>query len=452
MRQEFDERIQVRRVGVEIPEPMMPFLELGRWRFKIAHGGRGGAKSHSIAQALIILADQNPLRIACCREVQKTLADSSKQVLEDYIERMGIIDSFRCMRDKIEHRRSGSSFVFHGLRENTAKSIKSLENVHIAWVEEADSVSTRSWEMLIPTIRPARKGATSEIWGSFNADAEDDYVYDRFVKNTDPDALVVAINWRDNPFFPPELETERRKMRALNEDLYQHIWEGKCRTIAGLMFKRAMFKWYDRLPERLSLYMASDYAVTEDAGDFTEHGIFGIDESGETFLVAWWYGQTAPEAWIAAAVDLIRTHKPLAWFEEKGQILRALTAAIDARLFEQDPPVWVYRHPLASAGSKAARAMGFLARCSAGKVHLPRGAPWAERLVNQLCAFTGEKGKVDDGVDVCSLFARGLDATQNATHPAPETRKPFVPFTRQHFEGISIDEQEEAQRRKEYYE
>jgi predicted phage terminase large subunit-like protein len=239
-------------------------------------------------------------------------------------------------------------------------------------------------------------------------------------------------------------------MRALNEDLYQHIWEGKCRTEVGLMFKRTMFNWYDRLPDRLSLYIASDYAVTEDGGDFTEHGIFGLDESGETFLVAWWYGQTAPEAWIAAAVDLIRTHKPLMWFEEKGQIPRA-DRRDRLRLFEQVPPVWVYRFPIASAGNKAARAMGFLARCSAGKVHLPRGAPWAVRLVNQLCAFTGEKGKVDDGVDVCSLFARGLDTTQNAPQAPAQPKKPFVPFTRAHFEGISVDEQEEAERRKEYY-
>jgi predicted phage terminase large subunit-like protein len=197
--------------------------------------------------------------------------------------------------------------------------------------------------------------------------------------------------------------------------------------------------------------MASDYAVTQDGGDFTEHGIFGLDESGETFLVDWWYGQTAPEAWIEAAVALIRTHKPLMWFEEKGQILRALDAAIAARLFEQDPPVWVYRFPLASAGNKAARAMGFLARCSAGKVHVPRGAPWAVRLVNQLCAFTGEKGRIDDGVDVCSLFARGLDATRNAPQAPPDEKPPFKPFTRAHFEGISVDEAEERERRREYY-
>jgi predicted phage terminase large subunit-like protein len=449
--QAYDERVQIRRVPVQIPGLLMPLLDLGKWRFKIMYGGRGGAKSHSAAQALIMLADQNPLRIACCREVQKTLAESSKQVIEDYIDRMGVADSFSALKNAIIHRRTGSTFGFHGLREHTAKSIKSLENVHIAWVEEADSVSKRSWEMLIPTIRPAQKGAVSEIWGSFNPDKADDYVYDRFVAHTDPDALVIPINWRDNPFFPAVLEAERIKMRALNEDLYQHIWEGKCRTEVGLMFKRTMFSWYDRLPDRLALYMASDYAVTQDGGDFTEHGIFGLDESGETFLVDWWYGQTAPEAWIEAAVHLLRTYKPLMWFEEKGQILRALDAAIAARLFEQDPPVWVYRFPLASAGNKAARAMGFLARCSAGKVHVPRGAPWAVRLVNQLCAFTGEKGRIDDGVDVCSLFARGLDATRNAPQAPPDEKPPFKPFTRAHFEGISVDEAEERERRREYY-
>ena len=413
--QQYDERVQIRRVGVQIPAPLMPLLDLGRWRFKVTHGGRGGAKSHSIAQALIMLADAQPLRIACCREVQKTLAESSKQVIEDYIERMGVEDSFVSQKNAVIHRRTGSLFGFHGLREHTAKSIKSLENTHIAWVEEADSVSKRSYEMLIPTIRPAQKGAVSEIWLSFNPDKSDDYAYDRFVAHRDPDAWVQEVNWRDNPFFPAVLEAERVKCRLLNEDLYQHIWEGKCRTEVGLMFKRTMFGWYDRLPDRLSLYMASDYAVTEDGGDFTEHGIFGLDETGETFLVAWWYGQTAPEAWIDAAVALIRTHKPLMWFEEKGQILRALTAAIDARLFEQVPPVWVYRYPLASAGNKAARAMGFLARCSAGKVHLPRGAPWAERLVNKLCPFTGETLTAVPAIraDVAIIHAQRADRSGN---------------------------------------
>ena len=124
---QYDERVQIRRVPVQLPGALMPLLDLRRWRFKILYGGRGGAKSHSIAQALIMLADQLPLRIACCREVQKTLAESSKQVIEDYVDRLGVADSFATLKNAIVHRRTGSTFGFHGLREHTAKSIKSLE-------------------------------------------------------------------------------------------------------------------------------------------------------------------------------------------------------------------------------------------------------------------------------------------------------------------------------------
>jgi len=286
-----------------------------------------------------------------------------------------------------------------------------------------------------------------------NPNDEADYAYDRFITHTDPNAVVVQINFRDNPWFPPELEMERVQLKAINEDLYQHVWEGKCKSLAGLLFKRKWFKFYDTLPKNLSVYMASDYAVTEldddNSPDYTEHGIFGLNESGDLYAIDWWSGQEAPETWINAAVSLVGKHDPKIWFEEKGVILRALDAAIGKRLREKK--TFIYRHALASAGSKAERALGFAARASAGAVYLPR-TEWATRLLNQLCSFTGQDGKVDDGVDVCSLIARGLDLMTNGRIPAQDAKREAVkPFTVAHLEHMDRVEADEQDRRRSFY-
>ena len=156
-------------------------------------------------------------------------------------------------------------------------------------------------------------------------------------------------------------------------------------------------------------------------------------------------GQADPEEWINAACGMIKRHKPKKWFEEKGVLLRALDSSITKRLREKQ--IYVVREPLASAGNKADRAMGFAARCSAGAVWLPQNQPWAERLVNQLCAFTGQAGKVDDGVDVCSLLARGLDQMHNPRIPQLQKNDSVKPFTRRHLEAETIED-EQAKREK----
>jgi predicted phage terminase large subunit-like protein len=183
--------------------------------------------------------------------------------------------------------------------------------------------------------------------------------------------------------------------------------------------------------------------------DYTEHGVAGLSENGDLYLADWYSDQTDPEQWIEAATTLVKRHKPKLWFEEKGVLLRALDASIAKRLRERD--TFVMRYPLASAGSKAERALGFAARASAGAVYLPRNQPWAERLLNQLCAFTGEDGKTDDGVDVCSLLARGLDVMANARPPKKDEEKPITPFTRSHFEYAEREAERERQAREEYY-
>lgn len=397
---------------ISIPEKLGPLFEPKQ--FKVMHGGRGGGKSHSVAQVLLIMGMQKKHRVLCIREIQKSLNESSKLVLADYIDRLDL-GWFYEVQDKKIIGRNGTKFSFSGLKDHTADSIKSWESATLVWCEEAHTLTERSCNILIPTIV---RNDGSEIWFTLNPDQEDDYVYDRFIKNTDADAWVVQINHAENPWFSRAMDVERLKLKAINADLYAHVWEGQCRSAAGLMFKRDWFQFYDTLPDHLNYYIASDYAVTTDGGDFTEHGVFGIADTGNMYVVDWWHGQTDPAQWIDEWLGLVSKYNPLACFEEAGVILRAVTGSIDRRMRETQ--VFANRVALPSAGSKAERALGFAARASAGAVYLPKG-PMGLRILNQLCAFNGEDGRQDDAVDVCSLVGRGIAQMVGGGSPLAES-------------------------------
>lgn len=419
------------QVPLEIPEKLLPMLQ--PMRFKIAHGGRGGAKSHTVAQLLIMRSMQRKLRILCVREVQKSLKESSMQVLKDYIERLGLGEYFEALKTEIRCRTTGSTFSFSGLKDHTADSIKSFEGADIVWVEEAHSVTQHSWTILIPTIL---RTDGAEIWATFNPDQETDYVYHRFVVNHDPDALVIEVNWRDNPWFNKAMNDERLKLKAVNDDLYNHVWEGKCRTAAGLLFKRRWFEQrrYDlgKHPA-INSYIASDYAGGQDPDhperqpDNTEHGCAGLDCNGDLWFTDWYTGEGEdPDVWIQGWLAMIRRNKPLMAFEESGVILRTTNGAITKAM--QRAKTYVQRVAIPSAGSKATRALGFAMLASAGQVWIPR-TEWGDRLINQLCAFTGQDGRADDMVDVCGLLARGIDQMPEAASPPPPKPEPPKPFT-----------------------
>jgi len=413
---------------IEIPERMMPFLR-DRRRHKIARGGRGGGKSWAVARLLAIRGYAEPIRWLCCREVQRSIRESSLRILADQIRALGLESHYDIQRDVIRGA-NGTEFIFAGLRDHTADSIKSYEGCDGAWIEEAHSVSEHSANTLIPTIR--KPG--SELWWTYNPDQPTDFVH-ALAESRDPNVLVVDIGWQDNPWFPGVLDLERRRLMALNDDLYRHIWGGACRTAAGILFKRVWFSRFDlgAEPAQLNRYMASDYAGGQDPDkpdskpDNTEHGCWGIDCNGELWALDWWTGEGEdPAVWVQALAAMIRRNKPLAAFEESGPILRTTNGAITTALLQAK--AYTQRVPLASAGSKVSRALGFAMLASAGKVHIPN-TEWGERLINQLCSFTGQDGRRDDMVDVCSLVARGIDQMAQAQPPSPPAPPPPEPFT-----------------------
>jgi phage terminase large subunit len=193
-------------------------------RYKVAYGGRGSGKSWSMARALLLQASNKPLRILCAREVQKSIKQSVHTLLNDQIQALGLGPLYEVLESEIRSR-SGSSFSFTGLATNTVESIKSFEGCDIVWVEEAQTVSKKSWDILIPTIRKP----DSEIWVSFNPNIDTDDTYTRFVVNPPENAKVVKVNYTDNPWFPEVLETERQHSLKTNPD-YANIWEGDCKA------------------------------------------------------------------------------------------------------------------------------------------------------------------------------------------------------------------------------
>lgn len=203
-------------------------------RYKVAYGGRGGTKSWGFARALLIQAAQRPLRILCTREIQKSIKESVYQLLKDQIESLGLADFYDPLATEIRGR-NGSLFLFAGLSDLTAESIKSFEGIDIVWVEEARAVTKRSWMILIPTIR--KPG--SEIWISFNPELDTDETYKRFVEKPPEGAIVVKVGWQDNPWFPPELEKERLDCKRLYPDDYDNIWEGMPRAaVEGAIYAK----------------------------------------------------------------------------------------------------------------------------------------------------------------------------------------------------------------------
>jgi phage terminase large subunit len=238
-------------------------------RYKVLHGGRGGAKSWGIARALLILGAKNPIRILCAREFMTSMRDSVHKLLCDQIESLGLLNFYEITQASIRGK-NGTEFAFVGLKNNVA-NVKSYEGIDICWVEEAQTVSRLSWNILIPTIRKAG----SEIWVSFNPELETDETYQRFVVNPPEDCITMRVNWYDNPWFPDTLRMEKDALKQRDEEAYNQVWEGLCRqTVDGAIFAKEM-----QAAEK-------DGRITRVAYDATKpvHAVFDLGWSDSTAI------------------------------------------------------------------------------------------------------------------------------------------------------------------------
>lgn len=194
-------------------------------RYKVMRGGRGSAKSRSAAAALLLQAAAEPHRVLCAREIQKSIKDSVKRLLDDEIKRLGLENFYESVENEIRGK-NGSLFIFAGLRGNSA-SIKSMEGITRCWVEEAQTVSRASLDDLVPTIRTP----DSEIWFTYNPRFDTDPIDTMFkADELPPNTILLHVNWQDNPWFPEVLRQEMDYDKRRDMDKYLHIWEGQYQT------------------------------------------------------------------------------------------------------------------------------------------------------------------------------------------------------------------------------
>lgn len=195
-------------------------------RNKIFWGGRDAAKSWAIADAVLLLGIQRPLRFLCAREIQRSIKESVHALLKQRIKTLGLVGHYDVLNTEIRGL-NGTEIIYAGLWQNI-ENIKSIDSIDIVWVEEAATVSDESWRTLIPSIR--KPG--SEIWASFNPKLKTDPVYQRYVLNRPPNAYVRKVSFRDNPWLSQESKDEMEHLRETDIDEYNHVYEGELKQFA----------------------------------------------------------------------------------------------------------------------------------------------------------------------------------------------------------------------------
>lgn len=257
---------------LEIPTPraFVPLLEPSR--YKGAFGGRGSGKSHFFAEMLVEEHVRRPgTRSVCIREVQKSLAQSVKRLVEDKIKAMGCSDLFEPRESEIRAP-GGGLIIFQGMQNHTADSIKSLEGYRIAWGEEAHSLSQRSLDLLRPTIR----AEGSELWFSWNPDLATDPI-DALLRgpNPPPDARVIEVNYEDNPWFPQVLRDEMEYDKKRDPDKYAHVWRGAYRRNSeARVFRNWRVDEFDIDP-KWTLRQGADWGFSIDPSVLVQCAIVG---------------------------------------------------------------------------------------------------------------------------------------------------------------------------------
>lgn len=247
-------------------------------------------------------------------------------------------------------------------------------------------------------------------------------------RDDDPVGRKVG-DWLWTEWFPPSFwEQERRSQGPRN---WSALYQQRPSPETGTYFSAEWVRWYDRAPPRetLRIYAASDYAVTEDGGDWTVHGIVGVDPDDNLFILDWWRAQTTPDVWVDAVLAMTRQWHPMEWGEEGGQIRGSVGPFLVKRLREERVPL--YRRQFPSVLDKAIRAQSFRGRMAMGQVYFPRNAPWSADLISELMSFPN--GRNDDQVDVCGMFGRMLDRMATG-RPLPKAPEPM-----QGLEGVTLD-------------
>ena len=209
---------------VRLPPKLVPLFTppRGDLRFRVAYGGRGSGKSFTFALMAAIWGYAEPLRILCTRELQVSIKESMHAEIKNAIASLPWLSAHYDVGEAYIRGKNGTEFIFRGLRHNIS-AVKSMAQIDLCIVEEAADVPHHSWQSLLPTIRAPK----SEIWAVYNPKTEQDPVDVMFRQTPPPRCMAVEISWRDNPWFPPELDEQRKHAQTvMNPADYAWIWEG----------------------------------------------------------------------------------------------------------------------------------------------------------------------------------------------------------------------------------
>lgn len=324
---------------VQTPRWALPILQgdRGKPRYRGAKGGRASGKSHFFAEMVIERMIEEPdTKIICIREVQKSLEFSSKQLLQDKIQSLGVGHYFDVQKSRIVSLLGDGVIIFQGMQDHTAESVKSLEGFDIAWVEEAQSLSTRSLELLDPTLR--KEG--SEIWCSWNPNREDDPVEQLFKENEN--AALVHVNYMENPFVTAATKEMADRIRSQNIAKYNHIWLGDyIRNIEGALWTQDMIDVCRVDPDKINvekdfarIVVAIDPAVTGNAtSDETGIVIAGRPEGEKSyFVIEDCSFRGSPDQWVRRAIAKYHQYKAdriIAEVNNGGDLVENLLKNID---------------------------------------------------------------------------------------------------------------------------
>ena len=360
-------------------------------RYKGAWGGRGSGKSHFFAGYGIERNAATPgTRGLCVREVQKSLKESSKRLIEDKIREFELTDKFDIQTTEIKTPGNGV-ISFAGMQDHTADSIKSYEGYDWVWIEEAQTLSERSLELLRPTIR--KPG--SEIWASWNPRNANDPIDDLLRGTAPPDnAAVVRALYSDNPWFPAELEQERQHDQKHNRDRYAHIWEGdyEPQAIGAIWDRETLHKTrVSEAPRLTRIVVAVDPAISSESGS-NENGIIaaGLGDDGHGYVLGDFSLIGTPREWANAAIAAFNLHEAdcvVIEVNQGGEMCKSTLHAAQPGL-----PV---REVRATRG-KHVRAEPISALYHLGRVH---HVGTFEKLEDQLCKITADGFEGDGSPD-----------------------------------------------------
>jgi phage terminase large subunit len=366
----------------EFPSKAQVLFNPPKTRYRVLYGGRGGAKSWAVARALLIKAAKTPLRILCAREFQTSIRDSVHKLLCDQIVALEMTSFFEITQNALRGK-NGSEFAFVGLKNNIA-NVKSYEGIDICWVEEAQTVSRNSWNILIPTIRKE----SSEIWITFNPELETDETYQRFVAKPPADAVVQKINWSDNPWFPETLRSEKDSLKARDEEAYNQVWEGLCRqTVDGAIFGAEMAK-----AETENRIMKVPYDPTKP--------VHAVCDLGWADATAWWFIQ-----FIGMETRLIR------YFEDTQRTMTSYLADLQSFGYVYDT-IWLPHDAQNKTLAAAGRSIEDIVRSAGFKTRVLERVPVvdsinAARTIFPNCYFDREN--TADGLNCLRHYRYEVD-------------------------------------------